>query len=233
MNQAAALQQQPRVVVGAGQRITPPTVTQSKVALEVCAPALIGLHTVRQRVAISGGTMAPASGLDQAGSFEDLSRGAIGRPGPVWLYGLKAVEHLLGAKARMREFHLHDAFTHLGRCLVGMVVGVTREFLEAINSLLVEASNPLISRGSADFIPLTQLHLGVLAAEPVTNKLNSLVHRTGLFPGHRHVLLADNRSSDVNHVPGLMCKGCYRSVPTSVALPEGTHPQKTSSPSGA
>ena len=45
------------------------------------------------------------------------------------------------------------------------------------------------------------------------DEFTALVHGTRLIPGHRRVLLGPTPLQRVNHVPGLLCKGCFRFVP--------------------
>src|SRR5262249_49921582 len=77
--------------------------------------------------------------------------------------------------------------------------------------LLSITSDPLIDRRSANSIAAAKLAFAVIAAQPITHQLNPLVHGTGFLPRHRQ---PPPCRRNVNHVPGLFCKRCYRFVPT-------------------
>ena len=91
-----------------------------------------------------------------------------------------------------------------GPC-VGVVVRFTRAFMKPFRSFLAIALNPLITCRTADLVELTQQTLCVLPTQPIAHKSNLVVPRF----------------SDVNQVRGLICKGCYRSIPTSVLSLKG------------
>ena len=106
-----------------------------------------------------------------------------------------------------------------GPC-VGVVVRFTRAFMKPFRSFLAIALNPLITCRTADLVELTQQTLCVLPTQPIAHKSNLVVPRFRFLERHRQFLPA-RYLSDVNQVSGLICKGCYRSIPTSVLSLKG------------
>src|SRR5262245_28244916 len=209
--QRAAQKQISREVVTDGQRITPAAITQQKVALKVGTPTLIGGATLSKGFAIRRYSAPPLAGLHQTRSLQDFARRRIRRPFKFRPLLAQPVQNFFRAPLQALKLGLHNQRSQLLRGLIGMTVRRAPEFLQSLRPLLSITSDPLIDRRSANSIAAAKLAFAVIAAQPITHQLNPLVHGTGFLPRHRQ---PPPCRRNVNHVPGLFCKRCYRFVPS-------------------
>src|SRR6185369_4626830 len=216
--QRATQKQIPREIVADGQRITAAAVAQQKVSLKVCTPTLIGSATRSKRLAIRRHPAPPFAGLHQARSLEDFARRRIRRPLKFRPLSAQPVQNLFRAPVLPLQLGLHNQRSQLLQSLIGMTVRRAAQFFQSWQPSLFITSDPLIRRRSADSIDSAKLAFAVISAQPISYHLYSLVHGTGFFP--RHWLPPPCRRN-VNHVPGLFCKLCYRFVPAFGPLPLG------------
>src|SRR6266567_5022858 len=212
--ECTAQKQIPREVVGNGQRITAAAVAHQKVALKVCTPTLIGGATLSKRFAIRSHPAPPLAGLNQTRTLQDFARRRIRRPLKFRPLSAQPVQHFFRAPLLAPELGLHYQRSHLLRGLIGMTVRCAFQFRKSLQSMLIITPYPLIGRRSANPIDSAKLVFAIVAAQPISYQLNSLVHGTGFLPRHRHLPPCRR---NVNHVPGLFCKLCYRFIP-SLAL---------------
>src|SRR6266550_171747 len=213
-----AQKQIPRKVVADGQRITAAAVAQQKVALKVCTPTLIGGATRSKGFAIRSHPAPPLAGLNQTRTLEDFARRRIRRPLKFRPLTAQPVQHFFRAPLLAPKLGLHNQRSQLFRGLVGMTVRRASQFLKSLQPMLIITSDPLIGRRSTNLIDSAKLVFAVVAAQPISYQLNSLVHGTGFLPRHRH---PPPCRRNVNHVPGSFCKLCYRFVPFFPPLPLG------------
>src|SRR5882762_7381772 len=216
--QRPAQKQIPREVVADGQRITAAAVAHQKVALKVCTPTLIGGATLSKRFAIRSHPAPPLAGLHQTRTLQDFARRRIRRPLKFRPLTAQPVQHFFRAPLLAPEFGLHNQRSQLFRGLIGMTVRRASQSLKSLQPTLIITSDPLIGRRSANPIDSAKLGFAVVAAQPISYQLNSLVHDTGFLPRHRH---PPPCRRNVNHVPGSFCKLCYRFVPVLCPLPLG------------
>src|SRR5207302_1600672 len=116
------------------------------------------------------------------------------------------------------QLGLHNQAAQLLSGLIGMSVRRAFQFLESWQPMLLVTPYPLVSRRPANPIDSAKLAFAVISTQPICYQLNSLVHRTGFLPRHRH---PPPGRCNVNHVPGLFCKRSYRFVPHRFPLPLG------------
>src|SRR5262249_17496761 len=104
------------------------------------------------------------------------------------------------------------------RGLIRMKVRRALTFVKSWQPKLIIPADPFIGCRSANPVDSAKLAFAVFAAQPISYQLNPLVHGTGFLPWHRH---HPPCRRNVNHVPGLFCKRCYRFVPLTLALSQG------------
>ena len=78
---------------------------------------------------------------------------------------------------------------------IGVVMRRPSPVMQTRSSLRGGPLYPLVTRRAAHPKPFTQRRHRKLTASPCGDKRFSFVHSTGLFPGHRAVLLAQYRSN--------------------------------------
>src|SRR5436190_5912905 len=214
----AAQKQIPREVVADGQRITAAAVAQQEVALKVRTPTLIGGATRSKWFAIRSHPAPPLARLNQTRTLEDCARRGIRRPLKFRPLTAQPVQNFFRAPLLALQLGLHNQGSQLLHDPIGMPVRRALPFLESLQPMLIISPYPLVGRRSTDLIDSAQLAFAVIAAQPISYQLNPLVHGTGFLPRHRH---PPPCQCTVNHVPGLFCKLCYRSVPSLSPLPLG------------
>src|SRR6266566_5714919 len=213
-----AQKQIPREVVSDGQRITAATVAQQKVALKICTPTLIRGATLCKGFAIRSHPAPPLAGLNQTRTLQDFTRRRIRRPLKFRPLMAQPVQHFFRTPLLAPKLGLHNQRSQLFRGLIGMTLRRASQLLKSLQPTLIITSDPLIGRRSTNPIDLAKLVFAVVAAQPISYQLNSLVHGTGFLPRHRH---PPPCRRNVNHVPGSFCKLCYRFVPFLLPLPLG------------
>src|SRR5258706_12888895 len=216
--QRPAQKQIPREVVADGQRITAAAVAHQKVALKVCTPTLIGGATLSKGFAIRSHPAPPLAGLHQTRTLQDFARRRIRRPLKFRPLTAQPVQHFFRAPLLAPKLGLHNQRSQLFRSPIRMTLRHPFQFLKSWQPKLIITSDPLIGRRSANSIDSVKLALAVISAQPISYQLNSLVHGTGFLPRHRH---PPPGRRNVNHVPGLFCKLCYRFVPSLTLSQEG------------
>src|SRR6266852_187931 len=213
-----AQKQIPRKVVADGQRITAAAVAQQKVPFKVCTPTLIRGATLCKGFAIRCHPAPPLAGLNQTRMLQDFARRRIRRPLKFRPLMAQPVQHFFRVSLLAPQIGLHNQRSQLFRGLIGMTVRRASQFLKSLQPTLTITSDPLIGHRSTNPIDSAKLVFAVVAAQPISYQLNSLVHGTGFLPRHRH---PPPCRRNVNHVPGLFCKLCYRFVPHPGPLPKG------------
>src|SRR2546429_3523794 len=206
-----AQKQIPREVVADRQRITAATVAHQKVALKICTPTLIGGATLAKGFVIRSDPAPPLAGLNQTRPLQDFAPSRIRRPLKFRPLPAQPVQNLFRPPLLASKLSLHNQRAQLLRSLIRMMVRRPSQFLKSLQPTLIITSYPLISCRSANSIDSAKLALVVIVAQPISYQLNPLVHGTGFLPRHRHLPPCRR---NVNHVPGLFCKVCYRFVPT-------------------
>src|SRR5207302_2316675 len=186
-------------------------VAQQKVPLKVCTPTLIGRPTLSKGFAIRSHPSPPLACLYQSRSLQDFARRGIRRPLKFRRLLAQPVQHLFRAPFLPLQLGLHNQAAQLLSGLIGMSVRRAFQFLESWQPMLLVTPYPLVSRRPANPIDSAKLAFAVISTQPICYQLNSLVHRTGFLPRHRH---PPPGRCNVNHVPGLFCKRSYRFVPT-------------------
>src|SRR5438132_1779021 len=214
----AAQKQIPGKIVANGQRITATAVAQQKVPLEVCTPTLIGRATLSKGFAIRSHPAPPLAGLNQTRTLQDFARRRIRRPLKFRPLTAQPVQHFFRAPLLALQLGLHNQCSQLLRGLIGMSVRRSYQFLESWHAMLLVTPDPLVCCRPANPIDAAKLAFPVITTQPIGYQLNSLVHRTGFLPRHRH---PPPGRCNVNHVPGLFCKRSYRFVPHPSPLPTG------------
>src|SRR5262249_52616367 len=201
----------PREVVADGQRITAAAVAHQKVALKVGTPTLIRDATLSERFAIGRHSAPPFARLNQTRALQDFTGCRICRRLKFRSLTTQPVQHFFRTPLLTLHFGLHDQRAQLRRGLIGMPVRRAVTFLKSWQPKLIIPADPFISRRSANPVDSAKLAFAVFAAQPISYQLNPLVHGTGFLPRHWH---HPPCRRNVNHVPGLFCKLCYRFVPT-------------------
>src|SRR4051794_19601373 len=87
---------------------------------------------------------------------------------------------------------------------------------EAVPSMLLIASQPLVPHATAGPIARAQLAQGEAVALRVANEAKAFFHGNTLLPGHHHLAhwrLVMQVSRSVTDVPGLRCYLCTRITP--------------------
>src|SRR6267143_2906047 len=214
----ATQKQIPREVVSDGQRITAAAVAQQKVALKVCTPTLIRGATLSKGFTIGSHAAPPLAGLNQTRTLQNFARRRIRRPLKFRPLMAQPVQNLFRAPLLAPKLGLHNQRSQLFRGLIGMTLRRASQLLKSLQPTLIITSDPLIDRRSTNPIASAKLVLAVVAAQPISYQLNSLIHGTGFLPRHRH---PPPCRRNVNHVPGSFCKLCYRFVPLPNPLPKG------------
>src|SRR6266404_1880278 len=214
----ATQKQIPREIVADGQRITAAAVAQQEVALKVRTPTLIGGATLSKWFAIRSHPAPPLARLNQTRTLQNFARRRIRRPLKFRPLMAQPVQHFFRAPLLAPKLGLHNQRSQLFRGLIGMTLRRASQLLKSLQPTLIITSDPLIARRSANPIDSAKLVFAVVAAQPISYQLNSLIHGTGFLPRHRHLPPC---RCNVNHVPGLFCKLCYRFVPLLDPLPKG------------
>src|SRR5882672_1580594 len=209
--QRAAQKQIPRKVVADGQRITAAAVAQQKVAFKVCTPTLIGGATLAKGFAIRSHPPPPLAGLHQTRTLQDFARRRIRRPLKFRPLTAQPVQNFFRAPLLTPQLGLHNQRSQLLRRPIRMTVRRPLPLCKSLQPLLIISADPLVGRRSTNSIDAAQLAFAIIAAQPISYQLHPLVHDTGFFPRHRH---PPPCRRNVNHVPGLFCKLCYRFVPS-------------------
>src|SRR5204863_3328159 len=153
----------------------------------------------------------PLTGLNQTRTLQDFARRRIRRPLKSRTLMAQPIQHFFRAPHLTPKLGLHNQRSQLFRGLIGMTVRRASQFLKSFQPTLIITSDPLIGRRSTNPIDSAKLVFAVVAAQPISYQLDSLVHGTGFLPRHRH---PPPCRRNVNHVPGSFCKLCYRFVPT-------------------
>src|SRR6266404_5109252 len=214
----ATQKQIPREIVADGQRITAAAVAQQKVALKVCTPTLIGGATLSKGFAIGSHAAPPLAGLNQTRTLQNFARRRIRRPLKFRPLMAQPVQHFFRAPLLAPQLGLHNQRSQLLRRPIRMTVRRSLPLCKSLQPLLIISADPLVGRRSTNSIDAAQLAFAIIAAQPISYQLHPLVHGTGFFPRHRH---PPPCRRNVNHVPGLFCKLCYRFVPLPGPLPKG------------
>src|SRR5918993_1162127 len=207
----ATQKQIPREVVTNGQRITAATVAQQKVSFKVCAPTLIRCATLSEGLGIRSHPAPMLAGFYQTRTLQDFAHRRIRRPLKFRTPLAQQVHQLFRAPFLVPKLGLHNQRSQLFWSLIRMTVRRASQFLQSWQSTLLISLYPFIGGRSADLIDSAKLAFVVISTQPIGYQLNFLVHDTGFLPRHRQ---APPCRRNVNHVPGLFCKLCYRFVPS-------------------
>ena len=182
--QGLAHQQITREIVGQRKRVTALTIPQEKVSLEVRTPDLIRSMAVAKRFTVRCHVAPTHTAVDQPCTLEDRTGCRVRRPGQLRFFLTQIIQNLFRTPARMAKLDGNNHLADFLRGLIAMTVRRARALLERLNSTVLVALNPFVSRGTANSIGSAQFNLTVFFTQPVGDKFNSLIHGTGLFPRH-------------------------------------------------
>src|SRR6478736_1288774 len=190
-----ALDEEAAVGIGEGQRIATLAIPGPKPALEVDAPAIIGLADRQKRPGQRYRPALPAARLAQPLPPQQVSHRRRRRPDDRRRAPLQHGPQFLRAPARplqpKRDNRLGDPAGHR----LSRPMRCTRQRLQTGRALRLIAPPQLIARIPADAKLFAQLRHSQIALQTPNDEAHLLVHRTGFLPRHRQGPSLPNRKT--------------------------------------
>ena len=152
-----ATEQKAAMVVGHGQRVTHPGITELELALEVGTPHVVGRTNAGKRLAVRRRVMAAPAWLYQTMALEHFANRTHCRPMLLWMFAAQPIAHCQRPPAQMPALERHDRRHLRGRSGMRLQLRRARAVVQPWAPIGLKAHQPFVTGRATHPKALTQL----------------------------------------------------------------------------